>query len=226
MWFLCPQSKLWKWKSLSRVWLFAAPWTVVLGILQARIMEWVAFPFSRRSSQPRDQTQGSHTAGRFFTNWTTKLWQTIFSQDSENSVSYPSCWFTKLLWYSTIEKESLFLLPFESGVRPVTSLKSRVCWKDTILFSHSLWLHGFCILHRGTFALGIPHLNPSFCIVRSTVQWRYYAGVLVNSPRGQLVLGRCSGQPSDDCSRQSKTDSSQRYQTITREFGQPPEMRD
>jgi len=31
----------------------------VHGILQARIMEWVAFPFSRRSSQPRDQTQVS-----------------------------------------------------------------------------------------------------------------------------------------------------------------------
>ena len=38
----------------------------VHGILQARILEWVAFPFSRRSSQPRDQTQVSHIAGRFF----------------------------------------------------------------------------------------------------------------------------------------------------------------
>jgi len=37
-------------------------------ILQARIPEWVAFPFSRESSQPRDQTQVSCIAGRFFTN--------------------------------------------------------------------------------------------------------------------------------------------------------------
>ena len=36
-------------------------------ILQARILEWVAFPFSRGSSQPRDQIQVSHTAGRVFT---------------------------------------------------------------------------------------------------------------------------------------------------------------
>ena len=36
-------------------------------ILQARILEWVAFSFSRGSSQPRDQTQVSHSAGRFFT---------------------------------------------------------------------------------------------------------------------------------------------------------------
>ena len=42
------------------------------GILQARIPEWIAVPFSRRSSQPRDQTQVSHIAGRFFTSWATR----------------------------------------------------------------------------------------------------------------------------------------------------------
>ena len=36
-------------------------------ILQARILEWVDFPFSRGSSQPRDQTQVSSNAGGFFT---------------------------------------------------------------------------------------------------------------------------------------------------------------
>ena len=41
----------------------------VHGILQARILEQVAFPFSRGSSQPRDWTQFSHMAGRFFTSW-------------------------------------------------------------------------------------------------------------------------------------------------------------
>ena len=39
----------------------------VHGILQARIMEWVAVPFSRGSSQPRDRTQVFHIAGGFFT---------------------------------------------------------------------------------------------------------------------------------------------------------------
>ena len=38
----------------------------VHGILQARILEWVALPFYRGSSQPRNQTQVSCTAGRFF----------------------------------------------------------------------------------------------------------------------------------------------------------------
>ena len=49
------------------------PWTVAhqaplsIGILQARILEWVAMPWSNRSSQPMDQTQVSHIAGGFFT---------------------------------------------------------------------------------------------------------------------------------------------------------------
>ena len=37
------------------------------GILQARILEWVAVPFSSGSSQSRDRTQASCIAGRFFT---------------------------------------------------------------------------------------------------------------------------------------------------------------
>ena len=44
----------------------------VLRILLARILKWVALPFSRGSSQTRDRTQLSHTAGRFFTNWATR----------------------------------------------------------------------------------------------------------------------------------------------------------
>ena len=47
------------------------PGSSVHGILQARILEWLAVPFSRRSLQPRDQTQVSHIAGRFFTSQAT-----------------------------------------------------------------------------------------------------------------------------------------------------------
>ena len=52
------------------------------GILQARVLEWVPISFSRGSSQPRDQTQVSGTAGRLFTIWATReahcLHQTSF----------------------------------------------------------------------------------------------------------------------------------------------------
>ena len=44
----------------------------VKGILQARILEWVAFSFSRGSSQARDRTQVSCIAGGFFTSWATR----------------------------------------------------------------------------------------------------------------------------------------------------------
>ena len=44
----------------------------VHGILQARIQEWVAFPFPRGSSQPRDRTLVSYIASGFFTNRATR----------------------------------------------------------------------------------------------------------------------------------------------------------
>ena len=50
-----------KWKSLAQSCLTVQPmYYMVHGILQARILEWVVFPFSRGSSQRRDRTQVSH----------------------------------------------------------------------------------------------------------------------------------------------------------------------
>ena len=46
-----------------------SPGSSVRGILQARILEWVAIPFSRGSSQPRNWTLVSCIEGRFFTIW-------------------------------------------------------------------------------------------------------------------------------------------------------------
>ena len=53
---------------------------IVHGILQARTLEWVAFPFFRGSSQPRDRTQVSHIAGGFFTSWATREAQQYWSE--------------------------------------------------------------------------------------------------------------------------------------------------
>ena len=52
---------------------------IVLGILQTRILEWVAIPFSRGSSQSRDRTGVSLIAGRFFTSWATREAQEYWS---------------------------------------------------------------------------------------------------------------------------------------------------
>ena len=48
-------------------------------ILQARILEWVAFPFSRGSSPPRDWIQVSCIAGGFFASWATREAQEYWS---------------------------------------------------------------------------------------------------------------------------------------------------
>ena len=60
-------------QSLGRVQLFATPWAAVLqdpslhGILQARILEWVAMPSSRGNARPRNGTEVSCIVGVFFT---------------------------------------------------------------------------------------------------------------------------------------------------------------
>ena len=48
------------------------PGSSVHGILQTRVLEWVAISFSREFSRPRDQTQVSRFAGRRFTVWATR----------------------------------------------------------------------------------------------------------------------------------------------------------
>ena len=76
-------------KSLSCVWLFcdpvdcSPPGSSIHGILQARILEWVAISFSRGSSRPRNWTQVSCIAGRRFNLWATRE-ALIYRQGSDN----------------------------------------------------------------------------------------------------------------------------------------------
>ena len=61
---------VWKWRLFSCIQLFVTPMDYKYhGILQARILELLAIPFSRVSSQLRDWTQVSLIAGRVFTSW-------------------------------------------------------------------------------------------------------------------------------------------------------------
>ena len=69
----------------------------VHGILQARILEWVAFPFSGASSQPRDQTGVSCIAGGFFTSWamvfglTSRSWLNSWSMRKSDRSTFSLC---------------------------------------------------------------------------------------------------------------------------------------
>ena len=60
----------------------------VHGILQARILEWVDFPFSGGSSQPRDPTQVTYITGVFFTNWATREAHTRYQIDNFDITPY------------------------------------------------------------------------------------------------------------------------------------------
>ena len=78
------------------------PGSSVCGILQARILEWVAIPFSTQgSSQPRDRTQVSHIAGGFFTIWATREAQndqcdsTVCTEPVQTELDYTQCWPSK-----------------------------------------------------------------------------------------------------------------------------------
>ena len=62
-----------KWKSLGCVWLYGTLWTIQsMEFPRLQYLEWVAFPFSRGYSQPRDWTQVSCIAGGFFISWVTR----------------------------------------------------------------------------------------------------------------------------------------------------------
>ena len=74
----------------------------VYGILQAKILEWVAFPFSGGSSQPRDQTQVSCVAGGSFTSLVTREATLSIISIIEGSALKSPCKMTELLISSCI----------------------------------------------------------------------------------------------------------------------------
>ena len=102
----------------------------VHGILQARILEWVAFPFSRGSSQPRDRTQVSHITSGFFTSWATREAQSIAYTGNSRFILQNSSHNVLHFWavhLSRIEKPlafsgipALFLLYLENKPRDET----------------------------------------------------------------------------------------------------------
>ena len=89
------------------------------GILQARVLEWVAFPFSNGSSRPRSWTRVSCIAGGFFSNWDKKINYTsikflkinqVFSKNQSHPCDEPARTWS---WtrYNKTNKNSLALIP-------------------------------------------------------------------------------------------------------------------
>ena len=88
------------------------PRSSVHGILQARILEWIAISFSRRSSRPRDQTQVSCIAGRFFTLWATR-----------------KDWVLNLIWLVSLQEEENM---WQQRQIEVLQLQAKECQKSSV----------------------------------------------------------------------------------------------
>ena len=73
------------------------PGSSVHRIFQGRILEWVAIPFSRGSSWPKDQTQVSCIIGRFFTIWTTRE-ALVWPGNSPIRQRLTKAWFQRNRW--------------------------------------------------------------------------------------------------------------------------------
>ena len=115
------------------LWPHGVPDFSIHGILQARILEWVAISFSRGSSRPRDQTSVSYIAGRFFTVWATRKCQgfasvTASCEREQNSVYYYGC-----IWISCYEFVNIREMPINLPVHFIQ--------------------YFFCVFHSGQFLL-------------------------------------------------------------------------
>ena len=99
------------------------PGSSVHGILQARIMEWVAMLSSRGSSQPRNWIQVSCIASGFFTDWATKEAQVATYTISINRVQFTLQFTTSIYWWlqSSISLP-IIILPRNSGVYVQTQI--------------------------------------------------------------------------------------------------------
>ena len=83
----------------------------VHGILQKRVLEWVAISFSRGSSQPRDWTWVSCIAGRFFTNWTTREAPSYIVMESNLTLSFSPSYSARSHWGWVSQRSHWAIVP-------------------------------------------------------------------------------------------------------------------
>ena len=103
------------------------PGSSVYGIFQARILEWVAISFSRKSSQPRDWTLVSRIVGRHFA-----IWATREVQGGEKD---------KLFFSTFLSLPHIKLFFFKPGANDYTTKQLSLNSKDYITTMHPAWGH-------------------------------------------------------------------------------------
>ena len=169
----------------------------VHGIIQARVLEWVAISFSRGSSQPRDRTWVSCIAGRCFTIWATRevhnvmnLHQSLFRHSVDQIESFESIylsWYTLLFpnYNSTVEASCG---GFAYSEHLSVSLHSTYFWEllRGLVISSRILLAFFCSalpLHSSSSLLLSVHPTVDFAAT-----YTYNVAILENCP----LLASCS----------------------------------
>ena len=141
-------------KSLSCVQLFGTQWTVAyqatpsMGLtLHARILEWVAISFSRGSSQPKDQTQVFHIAGRFFILWAIRE-DLVMAKVQLNSVNGRM---RSYVWFSAISVLCLQEGRLSSSAHrdSLRSFTQPLTWESESLSSLTPFLSSLCSVVLG-----------------------------------------------------------------------------
>ena len=96
-----------------------------------RILEWVAFAFSRGSSQPRDWTQVSCIAAGFFTSWATNSWyRLIFRSQPKSDAMMPWRMVFLLLCFSAhCDFKGSFPVVKEASLKMICSSNYMTFWK-------------------------------------------------------------------------------------------------
>ena len=149
------------------------PGSSVHGILQARILEWVAVPFSRGSSQPSYQTQVSGIVGRFFTVWATSEaflmgfpcglppWVSLVAQTVKNLPAMKETWVKTLGQEDPLEKRMathssilFWRIPWTEEPGGLQSMGSQRVGHDWVI-NTSLYLC-VCCLHTAVLEWHLP----------------------------------------------------------------------
>ena len=130
----------------------------VLGILQARTLEWVAISFSRGSSRPRDWTQVSCIASRLFNLWATREAQCLHRRPSDTQ---RQVWLS-LLWVSWVLVHTGFVCVLQVSLAGMRFGFKRDCTPPPAFCSFSI-----ALAHGVSFFGGSWHSPVSGCSVAS-----------------------------------------------------------
>ena len=125
------------------------PTSCFYGIVQARIVEWVSMPSSRRSSQPRNRTRVSCISGRFFNHWATReapiqarvtlLISSLLKASLRSSSLF--YYFFCFLWFIYHHFLFFFNFFFYVGVRPINNVVIVSDGQQRDSATHTTWIH-------------------------------------------------------------------------------------